>query len=106
MGEADATKTELTNQAEAELFSQYVASLGGPEAYNRYVFAESLPDDMRLGVFYAGQGTFWTDLKGMEQTLLGKLNADAASSASSPPPPPRRPAIPAAVPTRAPAGRR
>lgn len=109
MGEADAQKIELTNQAEAELFGQYVSSLGGPEAYNRYVFAESLPDDLRLGIFHAGQGTFWTDLKGMEQTLLGKLNADSAggsASESASPAPSRRPMLPPAVPARVPAGTR
>lgn len=73
LGEADARKVELTKQAEAERFAQYVQSLGGPEAYNRYVFAEGLPTDMKLGVFYAGPGTFWTDLKGFEQVLLGKF---------------------------------
>jgi regulator of protease activity HflC (stomatin/prohibitin superfamily) len=110
MGEAEAKKTELANQAEAELYSQYVASLGSPEAYNRYVFAESLPADLRLGVFYAGQGTFWTDLKGMEQTLLGKVVADSAAGTASPgdaaPATARRPMLPPAVPARAPASPR
>ncbi|HEX8204359.1 MAG TPA: SPFH domain-containing protein, partial [Isosphaeraceae bacterium] len=73
LGEAEAKKTELANQAQAERYRQYVQSLGGPDAYNRYVFAEGLPADLRLGVFYAGPGTFWTDLKGIEQVLLGKL---------------------------------
>ncbi len=98
MGEAEAKKTELTNQAEADRYRQYVEILGGPEAYNRYVFAEGLPDDLRLGVFYAGPGTFWTDLKGMEQTLLGKLNNESSqakptAAASRPritPPAPKR----------------
>jgi regulator of protease activity HflC (stomatin/prohibitin superfamily) len=106
MGEAEATKTQLANEAEAELYSQYVASLGSPEAYNRYVFAESLPDDLRLGVFYAGPGTFWTDLKGMEQTLLGKVVSDSTSAGSGSASPgaanaSRRPALPRAVPARA-----
>lgn len=84
LGEATAKKTELTRQAEADRFRQYVNALGGPEAYNKYVFAEGLPSEIKLGVFYAGPGTFWTDLKGFEQTLLGKI-------ASEPPPtaPPR-----------------
>lgn len=77
IGEAKAKTVELTKQAEAEKFRLYVESLGGPAAYNRYVFAEGLSDDMRLGIFYAGPGTFWTDLKGFEQTMLGKLASDA-----------------------------
>jgi regulator of protease activity HflC (stomatin/prohibitin superfamily) len=88
LGEAEAKKTELVNQAQADRFRQYVATLGTPDAYNRYVFAESLPSDLKLGVFYAGPGTFWTDLKGIEQTLLGKMASE--SEARTTPAPPRR----------------
>ncbi|MFO0954533.1 MAG: SPFH domain-containing protein [Isosphaeraceae bacterium] len=77
LGEASAKKTELTRQAEAERFRLYVSALGGPDAYNRYVFAEGLPDDIKLGVFYAGPGTLWTDLKGFEQTMLGKIASES-----------------------------
>ena len=42
LGEANAKTIELANQAEAERYRQYVQSLGGPDAYNRYVFAEGL----------------------------------------------------------------
>jgi regulator of protease activity HflC (stomatin/prohibitin superfamily) len=83
LGEATAKKTELTKQAEADRFRQYVKALGGPDAYHKYVFAEGLPANLRLGVFYAGPGTLWTDLKGFEQTMLGKL----ASEAPAPKPP-------------------
>ena len=76
MGEAAAKKVELTNQAEAERFVQYVQALGGADAYNRYVFAEGLNPDLKLGVFYAGPGTFWTDLKGFEQVTLGKMASE------------------------------
>ena len=41
--------------------------------YERYIFAEGLPADLKVGIFYAGPGTLWTDLKGFEQTMLGKL---------------------------------
>ena len=80
LGEATAKKVELTKQAEAERFRLYVKALGGPDAYNKYVFAEGLPAALRLGVFYAGPGTFWTDLKGFEQTMLGKLASEAPSA--------------------------
>jgi len=88
LGEANARTTELSNQAEAERYRQYVQTLGGPEAYNRYVFAEGLSKDMRLGVFYAGPGTFWTDLKGFEQVMLGKIAQE-----STPPLPTTTPAV-------------
>jgi regulator of protease activity HflC (stomatin/prohibitin superfamily) len=84
IGEATAKTTELSNQAVAERFRQYVQALGGPDAYNRYVFAEGLSNDLRLGVFYAGPGTFWTDLKGFEQVMLGKLVEDSSKKTSAP----------------------
>jgi regulator of protease activity HflC (stomatin/prohibitin superfamily) len=84
IGEASAKTIELTNQAEAERYRQYVSALGGPDAYNRYVFAEGLSKELHLGVFYAGPGTFWTDLKGFEQVMLGKLADDSLKKASTP----------------------
>ena len=86
LGAASARKVGLINEARADRHRQYVEALGGPESYNRYLFAEKLPDDLRLGIFYAGPGTFWTDLKGFEQVMLGKLAADAKAPASSPSP--------------------
>jgi len=92
LGEASAKSIELTREAEADRFRQYVKALGGSDSYNRFVFAEGLPSNLRLGVFYAGPGTFWTDLKGIEQTLLGKLASEAnppkASSTAAPSVPP------------------
>ncbi|MGE3821591.1 MAG: SPFH domain-containing protein [Isosphaeraceae bacterium] len=82
LGEANAKKVELTRQAEADRFRQYVDALGGAEAYNKYVFAEGLPEDVKLGIFYAGPGTFWTDLKGFEQIMMGKMASESQSTAS------------------------
>ena len=101
LGEAEAKKIELTRAAEADRFKQYVAALGSPEAYNKYMFAENLSEDIKLGIFYAGPGTFWTDLKGMEQVLLGKLAQDQELKQ------PRKAttsAIPAIAPISAPTG--
>jgi regulator of protease activity HflC (stomatin/prohibitin superfamily) len=84
LGQAAARSTELIREAEADRFRQYVKALGGPEAYNRYVFAEGLPANLRIGIFYAGPGTFWTDLKGIEQTMLGKLASESPPQAERP----------------------
>ncbi len=86
LGEASAKKIELTRSAEADKFRQYVAALGGGAAYNQYVFAEGLSPDIKLGVFYAGQGTFWTDLKGFEQAMLGKVVSDSLKTSPKPTP--------------------
>jgi hypothetical protein len=77
LGEAQAQSVKLSKEAKAERFQLLVRAMGGPEAYDRYIFAEGLPADLRLGIFYAGPGTFWTDLKGFEPTMLGKLASDS-----------------------------
>ena len=76
LGEATAKKTELSREAEADRYRQYVKALGSPEAYNHYVFAEGLSKEMKLNIFYAGPGTLWTDLKGFEPALLGKMASE------------------------------
>jgi SPFH domain / Band 7 family len=73
LGEAKAESTKLAKEAKAERVQLLVKAIGGPSAYERYIFAEGLPQDLRVGIFYAGPGTLWTDLKGFEQTMLGKL---------------------------------
>jgi len=84
LGEANAKTLELANQAQAERFRQSVQALGGPDAYNRYVFAEGLAKDLRLNVFHAGPGTFWTDLKGFDQALLGKMADESSRKEATP----------------------
>jgi hypothetical protein len=76
LGEAKASSVKLAKEAKAERLQLLVKAIGGPESYERYVFAEGLPEDLKVGIFYAGQGTLWTDLKGFEQTMLGKLVTD------------------------------
>jgi hypothetical protein len=84
LGEANALKTKLSKEAEADRYRRYVQALGGPEPYTKYVFAEGLPADLRLGIFYAGSGTLWTDLKGFEQAMLGKLAVESTPTARPP----------------------
>ena len=44
------------------------------------------PVDMQLGIFYAGPGTFWTDLKGIEQgPLLGKIASESSEKPKTQP---------------------
>jgi hypothetical protein len=73
LGEARAKSVKLAKEAKAQRSQLLVKAMGGPDSYERYIFAEGLPPDLRLGIFYAGPGTLWTDLKGFEQTMLGKL---------------------------------
>ncbi|MFV2067158.1 MAG: SPFH domain-containing protein [Pirellulales bacterium] len=72
LGEADATSQKMLAEARADKFALAVDAFGSGEAYNGWVFASGLPDDLKLRLVYAGEGTFWTDLKGMSETLLGR----------------------------------
>jgi hypothetical protein len=76
MGQAKAQSVKLAKEAKAERLQLLVKAMGGPGPYERYIFAEGLPADLKVGIFYAGPGTLWTDLKGFEQTMLGKLVSD------------------------------
>jgi regulator of protease activity HflC (stomatin/prohibitin superfamily) len=71
-GEAAAQAEKLLQEATADKFRLAVEAFGSGEAYNNWVFASSLPEDIKLNLFYAGEGTFWTDLNGFVPTLLGK----------------------------------
>jgi hypothetical protein len=77
MGAAKAQSVKLAKEARAERSQLLVKAMGGPDSYERYIFAEGLPADLRVGIFYAGPGTLWTDLKGFEQTMLGKLASES-----------------------------
>jgi SPFH domain / Band 7 family len=85
LGEAKAKSVKLAKEAKAERFQLLVKAMGGADSYGRYVFAEGLPADLRLGIFYAGPGTLWTDLKGFEQTMLGKLASETQTGNAAKP---------------------
>jgi SPFH domain / Band 7 family len=83
MGAAKAQSVKLSKEARAERSQLLVKAMGGPDSYERYIFAEGLPADLRVGIFYAGTGTLWTDLKGFEQTMLGKLASESKTPAAN-----------------------
>jgi len=85
LGEAKAHSVKLAKEAKAERLQLLVKAMGGPDSYERYIFAEGLPADLRVGIFYAGPGTLWTDLKGFEQTMLGKLVSETQAGDSTTP---------------------
>ncbi len=72
LGEAKANARKLEEEAKANKFELAVQAFGSGQAYNQWVFAQGLPEDIELNLLYAGEGTFWTDLKGFSETLLGK----------------------------------
>lgn len=65
LGKAKADVERMKNEADARGAEMMVKALGSPQAYNAYIFAKNFePKDIRL--IFAGQGTFWTDLKSFQ----------------------------------------
>jgi regulator of protease activity HflC (stomatin/prohibitin superfamily) len=72
LGQARADVEKFKNQAEADGYRMLVDAFGGGRAFNLYTFAnEFKPESIRL--FFAGEGTFWTDLKGFEEVGAARL---------------------------------
>jgi SPFH domain/Band 7 family protein len=72
LGQAQAKTKQMAEEANADKFRLAVEAFQSPAAYNQWVFASELPEDIQLDLLYAGEGTFWTDLKGFSETLLGR----------------------------------
>jgi hypothetical protein len=72
LGQANADVEKMRKNAEAEGYRLLVEAFGSPQAYNLYTFAERFqPESIRL--FFAGDGTFWTDLSRFEEAGAAKL---------------------------------
>ena len=69
LGEAKADVEKMREEAVAERFGLAVSAFGTPEAYTSWQFAEGLPEEIDLKLFYAGDGTLWTDLKNVQPVL-------------------------------------
>lgn len=72
LGAAKANARTLEEEAKADKFKLAVEAFGSGQAYNQWAFAQGLPEDIELNLIYSGDGTFWTDLKGFGETMLGK----------------------------------
>jgi hypothetical protein len=59
----------MSAEATADKFRLAVQAFGTPAAFNKWEFAEQLPEDLDLKLFYAGEGTLWTDLESITPTL-------------------------------------
>lgn len=81
LGQAEAEAQQLMEQAKANRFKLAVAAFGSGEAFNQWVFASGLPEDIQLQMLYAGEGTFWTDLKGFTDVMLGRQMQESRSPA-------------------------
>ena len=69
LGEAEGQAKQLQQEATSQKFQLAVEAFGDPQAYNKWQFAQGLPDEIDLRLLYAGEGTLWTDLKNLLPTL-------------------------------------
>ncbi len=65
LGKAENDGKKLIEEAKATRFKLAVEAFGSPEAYNSWMFANTLPDNVDLKFIYAGPGTLWTDSKNL-----------------------------------------
>jgi hypothetical protein len=84
LGQAEANARKLEQEALSGKFKLAVEAFGSGQAYNQWVFAQGLPDDIELHMLYAGEGTFWTDLKGFSETMLGKQVSEKSARPAGP----------------------
>jgi regulator of protease activity HflC (stomatin/prohibitin superfamily) len=80
LGEATAKAEQVQAEARAAKFGLAVEAFGTPAAYNKWEFAEGLPASIDLQLFYAGEGTLWTDLKGAVPTVPLRPETPAPSA--------------------------
>ncbi len=72
LGQANANVEKMKNEAEAEGYEMLVNAFGTGQAYNLYTFAENFkPESIHL--FFAGEGTFWTDLSRFQELGAARL---------------------------------
>ncbi|MGB7325484.1 MAG: SPFH domain-containing protein [Rubripirellula sp.] len=69
LGRAESSAKQVAAEATADKFRLAVEAFGSPAAFNKWEFAEQLPSDLELKLFYAGEGTLWTDLNNIQPTL-------------------------------------
>ena len=92
LGKAKAQADQLLKEATSQKFDLAVKAFGNPNAYTKWQFAEGLPENIQLQLFYAGEGTLWTDLKGITPTVPLTSPGSAPKPAASPAAPSARPA--------------
>lgn len=86
VGQAEAESQKLMEEAKAMRFKLAVSAFGSGDAFNQWVFATGLPEDIQLNLLYAGEGTFWTDLKGFTDVMLGREAQERRKTSSTPAP--------------------
>jgi len=87
LGKAATDVDKLKRQADADGKRLLVEALGSGNSYNMYTFAKGFqPDSIKL--IFAGPGTFWTDLKRIEEVgaaqVIKAQHADGVAAPAKP----------------------
>jgi hypothetical protein len=70
LGKAEADVVRLVEGERAKGSQLKAKAFGDPVAYNLWIFAGSLSDQLKVNILHAGDGTLWTDL---EKASLGEV---------------------------------
>jgi len=83
LGQSKADVEKMKNEAEAKGYEMLIQAFGSGYAYNLYTFAENFkPESIQL--FFAGEGTLWTDLSRLQDIGAAKLLERPAAGNVSP----------------------
>ena len=82
IGEAENEGKQMVEEATADRFRLAVQAFGTPQAYNNWIFASNLPEEVELKLLYAGQGTLWTDMNGGDFGIRATIPLEDESDTS------------------------
>lgn len=63
LGKAEADVIRLVQGERAKGDQLKIKAFGDPVAYNLYILAQSLNEDLKVNILHSGAGTLWTDLQ-------------------------------------------
>ena len=79
LGQAKADVQKMKNEAEAQGYEMLVGAFGSGHAYNLYTFAQNF-EPQSIQLFFAGEGTFWTDLSHFQELGSAKILQEASTT--------------------------
>jgi regulator of protease activity HflC (stomatin/prohibitin superfamily) len=80
LGKIEADVSQIVGEAKGEGFNLTVDAFQDPGAYSLYVFANQLPENLKVAIAHSGPGTLWTDLNKAMAGQLGGMKILQESS--------------------------
>ncbi|HWL51416.1 MAG TPA: SPFH domain-containing protein [Chthoniobacteraceae bacterium] len=93
LGKAEADVIRLVQGERAKGDQLKIKAFGDPSAYNLYILAQSLSEQLKVNILHSGAGTLWTDLEksGFGEVGGARLLQQSQKPAKGPAP---KPAVP------------